>query len=182
MIILYLLILGLQSGQSILMEPLDSMAFHMSKWNKMNCELIYDTPTYMFNVHQNQPSRQTGSRNLMGPKTLTTIYRYPILWEAFFDPSDSYFLFADLVGFLYTFIIYAHFSQQLLTTGIWYLVTSFVLIPWYIVYWSKRFNNCVELWSKYIIFIWSLQIICYPSHSKLEMAFHMSKWNNSIIQ
>ena len=25
-------------------------------------------------------------------------YRYPILWEAFFDPSDSYFLFADLVG------------------------------------------------------------------------------------
>jgi hypothetical protein len=24
---------------------------------------------------------------------------YPILWEAFLDPSDSYFLFADLVGF-----------------------------------------------------------------------------------
>jgi hypothetical protein len=29
-------------------------------------------------------------------------YRYPISWEAFLDPSDSYFLFADLVGF-YTF-------------------------------------------------------------------------------
>jgi hypothetical protein len=26
-------------------------------------------------------------------------YRYPISWEAFFDPSDSYFLFSDLVGF-----------------------------------------------------------------------------------
>jgi hypothetical protein len=26
-------------------------------------------------------------------------YSYPISWEAFFDPSDSYFLFADLVGF-----------------------------------------------------------------------------------
>jgi len=26
-------------------------------------------------------------------------YRYPISWEAFLDPSDSYFLFADLVGF-----------------------------------------------------------------------------------
>ena len=25
-------------------------------------------------------------------------YRYAILWEAFLDPSDSYFLFADLVG------------------------------------------------------------------------------------
>jgi hypothetical protein len=24
---------------------------------------------------------------------------YPILWEVFLDPSDSYFLFADLVGF-----------------------------------------------------------------------------------
>jgi hypothetical protein len=24
---------------------------------------------------------------------------YPISWEAFLDPSDSYFLFADLVGF-----------------------------------------------------------------------------------
>ena len=26
-------------------------------------------------------------------------YWYAILWEAFLDPSDSYFLFADLVGF-----------------------------------------------------------------------------------
>jgi hypothetical protein len=26
-------------------------------------------------------------------------YRYVILWEAFLDPSDSYFLFVDLVGF-----------------------------------------------------------------------------------
>ena len=44
--------------------------------NKMNCELMltYDTPAYMFNVYKNQPSRQTGSRNLMGPKTLTMIW------------------------------------------------------------------------------------------------------------
>ena len=42
----------------------------------MNCELMltYDTPAYMFNVHKNQLSRQTGSRNLMGPKTLPTIW------------------------------------------------------------------------------------------------------------
>ena len=31
-------------------------------------------------------------------------YRYAILWEAFLNPSDSYFLFADLVGF------YAHWT------------------------------------------------------------------------
>jgi hypothetical protein len=29
---------------------------------------------YMFNVYQNQQSRQTGSKNLMGPKTLPTIW------------------------------------------------------------------------------------------------------------
>ena len=32
-------------------------------------------------------------------------YRYPILWEVFLDLSDSYFLFADLVGF-YTYLTY----------------------------------------------------------------------------
>jgi hypothetical protein len=56
-------------------------------------------------------------------------YRYPISWEAFLDPSDSYFLFADC-WFLYTLNIYAHFSshfsQQLLMAEIWYLVTSFI--------------------------------------------------------
>ena len=47
---------------------------HRKSLNKQDeCELMltYDTPAYMFNVYKNQPSRQTGSRNLMGPKTLT---------------------------------------------------------------------------------------------------------------
>jgi hypothetical protein len=44
--------------------------------NKMNCELMltYHTPTYMFNVYKNQLSRQTGSMNLTGSKTLPTIW------------------------------------------------------------------------------------------------------------
>ena len=44
--------------------------------NKMNCELMltYDTPAYIFNVHKNQPSRQTGSRNVTGPKTIWGTY------------------------------------------------------------------------------------------------------------
>jgi hypothetical protein len=59
---------------------------------------------------KNQLSRQTGSRNLTGPKTLPTIWYtymmlvtkyqiYPIPWEAFFDPPDSYFLFAKERGY-----------------------------------------------------------------------------------
>ena len=35
-------------------------------------------------------------------------YRYTILWVAFLDPSDSYFLFADLVGF------YTHWAYMLI--------------------------------------------------------------------
>jgi hypothetical protein len=66
---------------------------------------------YIFNVYKNQLSRQTGSRNLTGPKTLPTIW-YTYSW------------------FLYTLNIYAHFSshfsQQLLMAEIWYLVTSFI--------------------------------------------------------
>jgi hypothetical protein len=119
---------------------------------------------YMFNVYKNQLSRQTGSRNLTGPKSLPTIrhtymklvtkYQIPVinsclekcdekcaytnvcsmcikinkidkqeveiwwvqkpfprygvpiwLWEAFLDPSDSYFLFVDFVDF-YTHLTY----------------------------------------------------------------------------
>jgi hypothetical protein len=35
-------------------------------------------------------------------------YRYTILWVAFLDPSDSYFLFADLVG------LYTHWTYMLI--------------------------------------------------------------------
>ena len=37
-------------------------------------------------------------------------YWYPISWEAFLDPSDSYFLFADFVDFYthWTYILYMH--------------------------------------------------------------------------
>ena len=39
-------------------------------------------------------------------------YRYDMLWEEFFDPSDSYFLFAEFADFLCTLnihFVYAHF-------------------------------------------------------------------------
>jgi hypothetical protein len=57
-------------------------------------------------------------------------YRHPISWEAFLDPSDSYFLFADFVDF-YTHLnihFLSHFSQQLLMAEIWYFVTIFILV------------------------------------------------------
>ena len=45
-------------------------------------------------------------------------YRYPISWEAFLDPSDSYFLFADLVGF-YTHWTYMHIFRHIFLSNFW---------------------------------------------------------------
>jgi hypothetical protein len=82
----------------------------------------------MFNVYKNQQSRQTGSRNLMGPKTLPTIwYTYMMLVtkyqisaiNSFLDPSDSYFLFADLVG-LYTHWSYMHIFRLIFLSNYWW--------------------------------------------------------------
>ena len=72
-------------------------------------------------------------------------YRYPILWEAFFWPVRFLLPVCRLSWLLYTFNIYAHFSshfsQQQLMTRIWYLVTSFILVPHIVgsVFWPVRF-------------------------------------------
>jgi hypothetical protein len=66
--------------------------------------VAFSSATYkcMLNVYKNQQNLQTGSRNLMGPKRLPTIS-----WEAFLDPSDSYFLFAKF-GDFYTHWTYMY--------------------------------------------------------------------------
>ena len=46
-------------------------------------------------------------------------YRYTILWVAFLDPSDSYFLFADLVGF-YTHWTYMHIFHHIFLSNYWW--------------------------------------------------------------
>jgi hypothetical protein len=58
-----------------------------------SCWEKYDEKwAYMFNVYKNQQSRQTGSRNLMGPKTLPTIwYTYMTLVTKYQIPAiNSY--------------------------------------------------------------------------------------------
>ena len=48
-----------------------------------------------------------------------TSYRYTILWVAFLDPSDSYFLFADLVGF-YTHWTYMPIFSRIFLSNYWW--------------------------------------------------------------
>jgi hypothetical protein len=46
-------------------------------------------------------------------------YRYTILWVAYLDTSESYFLFADLVGF-YTHLTYMHFFRHIFLSNYWW--------------------------------------------------------------
>jgi hypothetical protein len=46
-------------------------------------------------------------------------YRYTILWVAFLDPLDCYFLFADLVG-LYTHWTYMHIFRHIFLSNYWW--------------------------------------------------------------
>jgi hypothetical protein len=67
-------------------------------------------------------------------------YRYAILWEAFLDPSDSYFLFADLVGF------YTHWRNLMgpkTLPTIWHTYMKLVT-----KYQISAINSC---WEKYLI-------------------------------
>jgi hypothetical protein len=119
----------------------------------------------MFNVYNNQLSRQTGSRNLMDPKTLPMIwgtymklvtnnywwqksdiwsqpsYRYPISREAFLNPSDSYFLFADLVGF------YSHWTYMRICRHM-KLVTKYQISA-IISFWEKCDEKCAYMFNVY---------------------------------
>ena len=46
-------------------------------------------------------------------------YRNTIMWVAFLDPSDSYFLFADFVGF-YTHWTYMHIFRHFFLSNYWW--------------------------------------------------------------
>ena len=69
-------------------------------------------------------------------------YRYTILWEAFLDPSDSYFLFADLVGF-YTHWTYMHIFRHIFLSNYWWQTSDI---------WSQA---SYDAWNLHINMIWS---------------------------
>ena len=67
-------------------------------------------------------------------------YRYPISWEAFFDPSDSYFLFADLVGF-YTHLTYMHIFCRIFLSNYWWQESDI---------WSQASYRYAILWEAFL--------------------------------
>jgi hypothetical protein len=135
--------------------------------------LTYDTPAYMFNVNKNQLSRQTGSRNLTAFRRIflsnywwqksdiwsQASYRYPISWEAFFDPSDSYFLFADFVDF-YTHWTYVLIFRRIFLSNYWWQKSNIRFLPSIVA--EKNATKCsmcikINKNSKQEVGIWRVQ-------------------------
>jgi hypothetical protein len=66
-------------------------------------------------------------------------YRYPILWEAFLDPSDSYFLFADFVDFS-THWTYMLIFRRIFLSNYWWQKSDI---------WSQASNRYPILWEAF---------------------------------
>jgi hypothetical protein len=77
-------------------------------------------------------------------------YRYPILWETFLNPSDSYFLFADLVGF-YTHWTYMHIFRHIFLSNYWWQRSDI---------WSQASYRYPILWKRF--WIHQIPTSCLP--------------------
>ena len=66
--------------------------------------------------------------------------RYTILWIAFLDPSDSYFLFADLVGF-YTYWTYMNIFRHIFLSNYWWQKSDI---------WSQASYRYPILWEAFL--------------------------------
>ena len=69
-----------------------------------------------------------------------TSYRHTILWVAFLDPSDSYFLFTDLVGF-YTHWTYMHIFRHIFLSNYWWQKSDI---------WSQVSYRYAILWEAFL--------------------------------
>jgi hypothetical protein len=73
------------------------------------------------------------------------LHMYPISWEAFLDPSDSYFLFADFVDFYthWTYILYMSIFSHIFLSNFWWQKSD--IIPPLIEYeWGLYCNHLVR--------------------------------------
>ena len=73
-----------------------------------------------------------------------TSYRYPISWEAFLDPSDSYFLFAGFVDFYthWTYILYMPIFSRILLSIYWWQKSDIwsQALYMYLISWEAFFD------------------------------------------
>jgi hypothetical protein len=148
-----------------------------ASYRKMNCELMltYDTPAYMFNVYKNQPSRQTGSRNLIGPKnTSSIIYKHKKFHKKSIcnlNLSDWFSLWLILNGHCFMNVFNDHTScgsihrqQMKVAMSLLTLLTCFEIECSYQFYVIKTFNIS---WIK--PYSWKF----------MDLVFHVPKWHKN---
>jgi hypothetical protein len=70
-------------------------------------------------------------------------YKYPISWEAFLDPSDSYFLLADFVDFYthWTYILYMPIFSCIFLSNYWWQKSDI---------WSQASYRYTILWVAFL--------------------------------
>jgi len=93
-------------------------------------------------------------------------YRYPISWEVFLDPSDSYFLFADLAGF-YTHWTYMWGYHK------WALAHSSSCCNYIYILGARRFHPIIDVVSHYF---------CYTTNwyfNRYKLSFLSTVWQST---
>jgi hypothetical protein len=102
---------------------------------------------YTFNIHAHFLSKNWWQKSDISSQVS---YRYPILWEAFLDPSDSYFLFADLVGFN-THLTYMHIFHRFFLSNYWWQESDI---------WSQASYRYAILWEAFLGSVRYLLPVC----------------------
>ena len=96
-------------------------------------------------------------------------YRYPISWETFLDPSDSYFLFADIVDF------YTHWTYIL------YILSRWCYSIWptnYQLVFSATFNNIsVMSWPSILL----MEETGVPGENYRPVASHWQTLSHNVV-
>ena len=102
-------------------------------------------------------------------------YRYPIWWEAFLDPSDSYFLFADLVDFYthWTYILYMPIFSRIFLSNYWWQKSDI---------WSQASYKYLISWEAFFdpsdsYFLFAEERGYHNAHSSSCLKLMLKFWN-----
>ena len=94
----------------------------MQKWlrNRLDKKWNHNLASILENWRQKIKIGDFFGSNIFGARA--TPDRYPISREAFLDPSDSYFLFADFVDFYthWTYILYMPIFSRIFLSNYWW--------------------------------------------------------------
>jgi hypothetical protein len=116
-----------------------------SCWEKCN-----QKSAYMLNVYKNQQSRQTGSRNLMGPKMLPTI------WGTYMKLVTKYQISAinscsEKCDEKWAYMLNVYKNQQSRQAGSRNLMGSKTLPTIYLQNW--RYSSFIIVYSEWVIVV-----------------------------